>query len=229
MAKKNRAFTLVELLVVISIIALLVAILLPALNRAREQAKATMCLTQLRSIGQAALLYADQWEDYIPRGYGGGSNRDNWYQLLIPFLDQVDFWDGDYRHMEIYRCPSYPNKESAITYVINSWDIIFGDINHPTKLIEFRRRGERIYVADHEYIPGISPVIIDFESPRANHLDVWSSNQMASGDESTRRVARDRHNGGHNALFLDWHAEWISGDLPEEEYVRMWLSLTPTL
>jgi len=222
--KKNRAFTLVELLVVISIIALLVAILLPALNRAREQAKSTICLTQLRSLGQATLLYADQWDEFVPRGYGGGSLQDNWFQLLMPFIDQIDL-DGDYSHMEIYRCPSYPNKDSVITYVINSWDIIFGDINHPTKLSEFRRHGERVYMTDMEYVPGVSPVITQFDSPNVNHLDVWLLGHMASGDESERRVARSRHHGGHNALYLDWHADWISGDLTEEEYTRMWLSL----
>lgn len=59
-------FTLVELLVVIGIIALLIALLLPALGRAREQANLVKCLSQLRNMGQAAHLHANEHHDYMP-------------------------------------------------------------------------------------------------------------------------------------------------------------------
>jgi prepilin-type N-terminal cleavage/methylation domain-containing protein/prepilin-type processing-associated H-X9-DG protein len=61
-----HGFTLVELLVVIGIIALLIGILLPALSRARESAKRVNCLTNLRSLGQAMYLYANQSKDRLP-------------------------------------------------------------------------------------------------------------------------------------------------------------------
>ncbi len=61
-------FTLVELLVVVSIIALLISILLPSLRQAREQAKFAVCGSNLRQIGAAIHLYANEYESYIPRG-----------------------------------------------------------------------------------------------------------------------------------------------------------------
>src|SRR5438105_15243054 len=60
LGKRRSGFTLVELLVVIGIIAILIAILLPALNRARNQAKAAVCLANLRQIGQAMVMYVNQ-------------------------------------------------------------------------------------------------------------------------------------------------------------------------
>jgi prepilin-type N-terminal cleavage/methylation domain-containing protein len=66
--KKWSAFTLVELLVVIGIIAVLVGILLPVVSRARESARRTACLSNLRQIGQGAAMYANLYKDYIPLG-----------------------------------------------------------------------------------------------------------------------------------------------------------------
>src|SRR3954465_14931845 len=77
-AKKKRVkncrmcgFTLVELLVVIGIIALLISILLPALNRAREEGKRTVCLSGLRSFGQLLNMYANDHKGMVPLGYNG--------------------------------------------------------------------------------------------------------------------------------------------------------------
>ena len=65
----RRAFTLVELLVVIGIIALLIGILLPTLNKAREAGQRTVCLSGLRELGNAYRIYAAQYKDQIPIGY----------------------------------------------------------------------------------------------------------------------------------------------------------------
>jgi len=69
--QKRHGFTLIELLVVIAIIALLLAILMPALQRVKKQAKGVVCQSNLRQIGMGANFYAEEYDSFIPRGASG--------------------------------------------------------------------------------------------------------------------------------------------------------------
>ncbi|MBI5864081.1 MAG: prepilin-type N-terminal cleavage/methylation domain-containing protein [Planctomycetes bacterium] len=75
---RRRAFTLIELLVVVAIIATLIAILLPSLSRAREQARIARCTANIRSIGQAMCMYFGEWANWFPFA------RSNWPSAATP-------------------------------------------------------------------------------------------------------------------------------------------------
>src|SRR6195952_241109 len=76
--RRRSGFTLVELLVVIGIIALLISILLPSLAKARENGKRIVCLSNLKQIGNAIVMYSNDNKLYFPRASAGAEQPDDW-------------------------------------------------------------------------------------------------------------------------------------------------------
>ncbi|MCX5646760.1 MAG: DUF1559 domain-containing protein [Phycisphaerae bacterium] len=215
--RRNSAFTLIELLVVIAIIALLMAILVPVLHKAREQGKNVICQNNLRQIGIGTNLYAEDWDQMIPRGSAG---ERAWYMRFMPFLAQSPI-DNDYRTVDIYRCPSYPDKDQTICFVVNGWDFTSRndwtgkEITASTRLTKCTRRTDTIYLADNENGSwrGIIRAATDADVYRC---DVWNPGHLPTSDSQDitlgRRIARARHKNGCNGLYLDWHVEWMAAD-----------------
>ena len=217
----RRGFTLIELLVVIAIIALLLGILMPALRKVREQGKEVVCRNNMRQIGVAANLYAQENDMYIPRSAEWGGEIEPWFQLFMPYLSQKDI-EGDYRNVEIFRCPSYPNKEQTVCYVVNGWsrDRAF---HGRSRLTDCPRPGAIIYLADNEDASW-RPIITNSTDRDVTRCDVFQPEHLPSSDSEGitggRRVARARHRNGCNVLYLDWHVDWMAADVMTEEMWR---------
>jgi prepilin-type N-terminal cleavage/methylation domain-containing protein/prepilin-type processing-associated H-X9-DG protein len=131
----HSGFTLVELLVVIGIIAVLIALLLPALGRAREHAQSVSCMSNLRQINLALLQYANDNKLTLPP-YGNIANYadDRWWYSLIRRYIGLPKDSPKIVTKDLLRCPSEPN--SVFTYGVNygkdHWNIFTYEGNPPT-------------------------------------------------------------------------------------------------
>jgi prepilin-type N-terminal cleavage/methylation domain-containing protein len=122
---RSRAFSLVELLVVIGIIAILIAILLPSLSKAREAANRSVCLSNLRQVHATFLMYALENKDQVPLGYRSGSKQFNSmiYSgtagtfVLFGRLYEI----GRMKEPRIYFCPSESDPRSLMGTDLNPW------------------------------------------------------------------------------------------------------------
>ena len=113
----NRAFTLIELLVVIAIIAILAAILFPVFAQAKEAAKKTQCLSNMKNIGTSLQLYLADYDDtYNQLQYYTPTDQVRWFDMVFPYIKNGDKFQHNGRASGsggIFRCPSFPSNQEA--------------------------------------------------------------------------------------------------------------------
>lgn len=178
----RSGFTLIELLVVIAIIAILAAFLFPVFARAREKARQTSCLSNLRQIGTALSLYTEDHDGTYPRGqFWPFTGVHTWIDVLEPYA----------KNTQIFRCPTGGNDPFGYGYNIAYWG--YGDwldgmhgLNDTWPVTESQvpQPAETIWVVDFGRYWGCG-LEYDIEEPR------------------------QRHNDGANVLFVDGHAKWL--------------------
>lgn len=198
----RRAFTLVEVLVVIAIIAVLVGLLLPTMRGARERARSVACLSNLRQLAVAAHSYSAQHRGSYPPARWGADSWD--FSIIAGKAVPGLLWRGQV-DMRIQQCPSFEGKSNTLFDPFTGYNYNTSYIGHgqgesieaPAKVTQVRQPERTALFGDGQFYNGANK----FMRAPFPHAGDQSTTTRAAGTQGFR------HHGATNVAFCDGHAE----------------------
>ncbi len=189
----TKSFTLIELLVVVAIIAVLIALLLPALNQVREKTRELVCTTQLRDIGLRFQAYLQEYNDVYPPVWYSGNIWTPWnsYSMRKYFLQGSSF-----TYDPILVCPTSVTEDLNPAYFFTRREYAYNRTGIGWIANDWRPVTENS-VTD----PALTIVMMDTHSYEGTWDIYWSVSDKGSDVTA-------RHSGGANFLMADYHVQW---------------------
>ena len=209
MKKRNvrrTGFTLIELLVVVAIIAILAAMLLPALSQAREKARTATCMNNLKQLALGFAMYIEDYDGYLPwLFYNPNNNPTCWFGKICDELKLSYPANATAYGPKILRCPSSPlYKYPYLWYTSISYGYNYNYLDARYKDATYGWGGKGKY----SRIPKPSQMICIADTK--NFDNPMGGIQVGGVTFNWRAcLPSDVHSGGCNILFCDWHVEWM--------------------
>jgi prepilin-type N-terminal cleavage/methylation domain-containing protein/prepilin-type processing-associated H-X9-DG protein len=204
---RNAGFTLIELLVVIAIIAILAAILFPVFAQARESARKTSCLSNMKQLGTATTMYIQDYDGHYPLA---------WYATPQYGFDVVLF--PYVKNYQVYECPS--NKVTPRFwkgYPANGLGPIPGSYAMNADISALDDKGRRVLPSGER--TGVTEAALANPAETILMTEIWDTRKAQKvGPEAEiwttkkndvcDRIPFHIHQGGSNYTFCDGHAKW---------------------
>jgi prepilin-type N-terminal cleavage/methylation domain-containing protein len=211
----RRGFTLIELLVVIAIIAILAAILFPVFAKAREKARTARCQSNVRQIGMAILMYADDNDETFPILYPAPYVYGQfWAYYIKPYIAGKK---GTINSDEVFKCPNVEGNQSNTAYVaygIVRYGIAGDGPNYdtnqarPASMSDIYSPSKQLMVAEANYFTtGYTQYAGWYEVHNGN---VAGRHNRPGGDNVPGGSGDERQSGWANCRFVDGHVKLLS-------------------